>query len=108
MITAWIGFACMIVIIPFHILLILGFPLGEFSLGGKYKVLPIKLRYVSAASVVILLLMIILLLYLDGIIHLPYSSRIFKYAEYFVCGYFIINTLMYLFLLCTKKTYTMS
>lgn len=108
MITTWIGFACMIVIIPFHILLILGFPLGEFSLGGKHKVLPIKLRYVSAASVVILLLMIILLLYLGGIIPLPYSSRIFKYAGYFVCGYFILNTLMNLFSPSPKEKYTMT
>jgi len=108
MITAWIGSACLMVIIPFQILLTLGFPLNEFSLGGKYKVLPVKLRYISAVSAVILLLMIMLLLYLGGIIHLAYSSRIFKYAGYFVCGYFILNTLMNLFSESPKEKHTMT
>lgn len=41
----------------FQVLLSLGFPLGEFALGGYYKVLPIRLRIVSAVNAIILLLM---------------------------------------------------
>ena len=108
MLTAWIGSVCMMLIIPFQILLTLGFPLGEFSLGGKYKVLPVKLRYVSAVSVVILLLMTILLLYLGGVIHLAYSSKIFRYAGYAVFGYFILNTVMNLLSDSRKEKYTMT
>jgi len=41
----------------FQVLLSLGFPLGEFAMGGYYKVLPKKLRIASAANALILLFM---------------------------------------------------
>jgi len=108
MLTAWIGSACLMVIIPFQILLTLGFPLGEFSLGGRHKVLPVKLRYVSALSVVVLLLMVILLLSLGGIIPLVSSSKTLKYAGYIVCGYFILNTVINFLSESPKEKYTMT
>ncbi|WP_245808897.1 hypothetical protein [Shouchella patagoniensis] len=39
----------------FQVLLSLGYPLGEFAMGGYYKVLPKKLRIVSAVNALILL-----------------------------------------------------
>lgn len=30
-----------------HLLLLLGFPLGEYVLGGYYKVMPIELRFIN-------------------------------------------------------------
>ncbi|MEH6945173.1 hypothetical protein [Bacillus sp. JJ722] len=41
----------------FQVLLSLGYPLGEFAMGGYYKVLPKKLRIVSAINAMILLFM---------------------------------------------------
>lgn len=41
----------------FQVLLTLGYPFGEFTLGGYYKILPKKLRIVSAVSALILLFM---------------------------------------------------
>ncbi|MBP1971015.1 putative membrane protein SirB2 [Virgibacillus natechei] len=41
----------------FQVLLTLGYPFGEFTLGGYYKILPKKLRVVSAVSALILLFM---------------------------------------------------
>lgn len=110
MLTAWIGAACLTTIIPFQILLALGFPLGEFSLGGKYKVLSVKLRYVSAVSVMVLMLMIIVLLHLGGIIQWAYSfsPQIFKYTGYFICGYFILNTLVNVLSESRKEKYVMT
>lgn len=46
----------------FQELLTLGFPLGEFTLGGYYKILPKKLRTISAISSLILLFMAIVVL----------------------------------------------
>lgn len=108
MLTAWIGSVCLMFIIPFQILLTLGFPLGEFSLGGKYKVLPVKLRYVSAVSVVILILMVLLLLSLGGIIPLAHASKTLLYAGYVVCGYFILNTMVNVLSESPKEKYTMT
>lgn len=41
----------------FQVLLSLGFPLGEFAMGGFHKVLPKKLRIVSVFNAIILLFM---------------------------------------------------
>jgi len=41
----------------FQVLLSLGYPLGEFAMGGYFKVLPKKLRMISAINAIILLLM---------------------------------------------------
>ena len=41
----------------FQVLLSLGFPIGEFALGGYYKVLPKKLRIVSAVNAMVLVFM---------------------------------------------------
>ncbi|ADC52136.1 hypothetical protein BpOF4_20704 (plasmid) [Alkalihalophilus pseudofirmus OF4] len=41
----------------FQVLLSLGYPLGEFAMGGYYKILPKKLRIVSALNALILLFM---------------------------------------------------
>ena len=41
----------------FQILLSLGYPLGEFAMGGYYKVLPKKLRIVGVANALVLLCM---------------------------------------------------
>ncbi|SFB08035.1 hypothetical protein SAMN04488072_106238 [Lentibacillus halodurans] len=59
----------------FQVLLTLGYPFGEFTLGGYYKILPKKLRIVSAVSALILLFMGLVLLkhsnVLNGLDFLP-------------------------------------
>lgn len=44
-------------ILVFQVLLSLGYPLGEYAMGGYYKVLPKKLRIVSVINAIILLFM---------------------------------------------------
>ena len=41
----------------FQVLLSLGYPLGEYAMGGYYKVLPKKLRIAGAVNALILLFM---------------------------------------------------
>ncbi|SFQ37808.1 hypothetical protein [Salibacterium halotolerans] len=50
----------------FQVLLTLGYPFGEFTLGGYYKILPKKFRIVSAVSALILLFM--------GLVFLKHSN----------------------------------
>ncbi|MGA5692828.1 hypothetical protein [Cytobacillus pseudoceanisediminis] len=53
-----IGVSIMFVSISvFQVLLSLGYPLGEYAMGGYYKVLPKKLRILSVINAVILLSM---------------------------------------------------
>ena len=52
----------------FQMLLLLGYPLGEFAMGGYYKVLPVKLRIISGINGLILLMM--------GVIFLQHTNVI--------------------------------
>lgn len=63
MVEGFIQFAAIIIMIllasiaVFQVLLTFGYPLGEATMGGKYKILPKPLRFASAGSAIILLLM---------------------------------------------------
>ncbi|MCT2345693.1 hypothetical protein NQZ71_23715 (plasmid) [Niallia taxi] len=46
-----------VLIAVFQVLLSLGYPYGEYAMGGFYKVLPKKLRIVSFINAIILLFM---------------------------------------------------
>ena len=61
--------AIFVSIAVFQVLLSLGFPLGEFALGGYYKVLPKKLRILSVINAMILLFMGIVFLQHSNVIH---------------------------------------
>jgi len=108
MITAWIGAVCVLLIVPLQILLMLGFPFGEFSMGGKYKVFPPIMRFASGISAIILLLAAIVILYLGGIIHFGHASGIYKYAAYVFGVYLCLNTIMNLFSGSKKEKYLMT
>lgn len=53
----------------FQVLLSLGYPLGEYAMGGFYKVLPTKLRIVSIINAIILLLMGLVILQHSDVIN---------------------------------------
>ncbi len=53
-----IGVSILFVIISiFQLFLALGFPLGDYAMGGFYRVLPLPMRVVSVANALILLVM---------------------------------------------------
>lgn len=87
------AFAFSIAVI-FYILIILGFPLGEFAMGGKYKVVPLKLRGVFVISVLIQIFAIIILLQTGGIIPLYFSDKITRNICLFFSIYLTLNVLM--------------
>lgn len=80
-----------------YVLLCLGFPLGEYALGGKYKILPSKLRIACGLSVLVQLFAIMIVLQTGGVIPLIFSLKITKYLCFFFAFYlsliFIINVL---------------
>lgn len=54
-----------------HLLLILGFPFGEYVLGGKNSVLPVKMRIVSVLLLVIWTIAGITYLNYGQLVHIP-------------------------------------
>ncbi|MCC3356142.1 hypothetical protein [Bacillus sp. REN16] len=57
----------------FQVLLSLGYPFGEFAMGGYYKVFPKHLRIASVVNAIILLLMGTVFLQHTGVINVFHS-----------------------------------
>ncbi|MDK8640704.1 hypothetical protein ABER75_19150 [Niallia taxi] len=91
----------------FQILLSLGYPFGEYAMGGFYKVLPKKLRIVSFINAIILLFMgLVFLLHtgaLNGFHFLP--TNILVWVITIFLG---LNTLTNLISKSKKERFVMS
>ncbi|WP_105616406.1 hypothetical protein [Vallitalea okinawensis] len=72
----------------------LGFPLGEFTMGGRHKVLPSNLRILCWCSLIIQMFAIIIILQAGNIIPLWFSVKTTKYIVIFFAVYLTINTIM--------------
>lgn len=79
------------------ILITLGLPLGEFSMGGKYKVMPPKLRVVCGISIFIQLFAILIILQTGGMIPSWLSAGTTRMICYFFAVYLSVNSIMNLF-----------
>lgn len=92
MIFAWIGGITFSGAAILYILLSLGLPYGEFAMGGKYIVMPSRMRVVCAISVIIQLIAILYLLQAGHVISigLPFDRGVC----YFFAVYLILNTVM--------------
>lgn len=77
-----------------YILLALGYPLGEYAMGGKYKIMPNHLRIACAISVLIQVFGIMIILQTGGFIPLLFPIGITRRICYFFAIYLSLNTIM--------------
>ncbi len=77
-----------------YILIALGLPLGEFAMGGKYKVLPPRLRVAIAVSVLIQLFAIMILLQTGGVVPALFSMRITRIICFSFAVYLSLNSIL--------------
>lgn len=94
MIAAVIGSVAFFIASILYILLALGLPYGEFAMGGKYKIMPTRMRYMCAFSVLIQWFAILILLQTARLIPLMFSSGITKGLCFFFAVYLSINSVM--------------
>lgn len=87
------------------ILITFGLPLGEFTMGGKYKVLPPKLRIVSGLCVLIQLFAIVIILQTGGLMPLWFPANVTKYICVFFAAYLSLNAIMNVFSTSKKERY---
>lgn len=90
------------------LLVTLGLPLGEFTMGGKYKVLPMKMRFVSGSALVIQLLAVLCVLYVGDIISLNIPFSLARGVCIFFGFYLLLNTGMNLMSFSKKEKYVMT
>ena len=87
---AIIGASTFSVVIILSVLLICGLPLGELTMGGRYKVFPKKLRIV----LVLQMFFVIIILQMGGIVPLWFSRNITKIICVIMAAYLSLNTVM--------------
>lgn len=90
------------------VLVACGLPLGEFTMGGQYKILPNKFRIMAIVSVAIQLFAMLIVLQAGGYIPLMFSFRITKYICFFFAAYLSLNTIMNLSSKSKKEKYVMT
>ncbi|MFS0749249.1 hypothetical protein [Oceanobacillus sp. 1P07AA] len=105
-----IGFIVIIlflVVALFQVLLVIGYPLGEFALGGIYKVLPKKLRLLSAINAFVLLVMSGVFAVYTGLWSVSSSINLHIVAS-IITGFLVLNTIANLFSRSKKEKYVMT
>ena len=91
-VAAWVAAIGLTGVICFQALLVLGFPFGQASWGGKYTRLPAGLRIASVISICILSFMMVIVLEARSVISILASSQIILYGLWVMAAFFALNT----------------
>ena len=103
-----IGTIVFSIIILLSILIIMGLPLGELTMGGQYKVFPKKLRIVLFTQLILQVFFIIILLQKGDIIPLWFSYNTTKIISIIMAVYLSLNVLMDAVSKSKKERYIMT
>lgn len=102
------GAVLLLAVAVMEILLIFGLPLGEFTMGGRYKVLPPLLRVAAASSVILQLFGAAMIIQGGGLMNMWFSSGVTKIICFVFAGFFAVNTVMNLISPSKKEKYVMT
>lgn len=91
-----------------EILLIAGLPLGEFTMGGRYKVLPPLFRIFAASSVILQLFGAAMILQGGGLMNMWFAGKVIKTICLVFAGFFAVNTVMNLISPSKKEKFVMT
>lgn len=105
---AIIGAGVFSVVIVLSILIICGFPLGELTMGGQYKVFPKKLRMVLVTQLILQVFFVVIILQMGGFIPLWFSVRVTKIIGIVMAVYLSLNTIMNFVSKSKKEKYIMT
>ena len=102
------GAALLFIAAVFEVLLIIGLPLGEFTMGGQYKVLPPFMRAGAVFSLATQIFAGLILLQAAGLMNMWFSSGVTKIICFVFAGFFVLNTGMNLISKSKKEKYVMT
>ncbi|WP_019244612.1 MULTISPECIES: hypothetical protein [Bacillus] len=108
MIIALIGSVSFLLVAILYTLLALGFPYGEFAMGGKYNVMPIRMRVACGFSVFIQLFAIIIILQTAKVIPNLFSIGTTRGICFLFASYLTLNAIMNGFSNSRKEKWVMT
>ena len=106
--AAIVGACAFSIVIVLSILIIIGLPLGELTMGGQYKVFPKKLRIVLFTQLFLQIFFVIIILQMGGIIPLWFSYNVTRVISICMSIYLSLNALMNLVSKSKKERYIMT
>lgn len=106
--VAIIGACLLSIVIILSILLLCGLPLGELTMGGQYKVIPQKLRFLMVTQLFLQIFFVIIILQTGGIIPLWFSENVTRIICIVMAGYLSLNTVMNFISKSKKEKYIMT
>ena len=106
--TAIIGAVLLMIVVVMSIALILGAPLGAFTLGGRFKVFPPKLRLVLATQMLMQLFFAAILLQLGGHMVPWFSHQVTKVIGIVLAAYLTLNSFANLASKSKQEKYVMT
>ena len=103
-----IGAVLLLAVAIMEVLLIIGLPLGEFTMGGRHKVLPPMYRIFAASSIILQLLGAAMLLQGGGLMNMWFAGKVIKIICFVFAGFFAVNTIMNIISPSKKEKYVMT
>lgn len=105
---AVIGAGVFSIVIVLSFLIVCGFPLGELTMGGQYKVFPKKLRIILVMQLILQIFFVVIILQMGGLIPLWFSENITKIICIIMAVYLSFNTIMNFISKSKKEKYIMT
>ena len=102
------GAVLLLAVAVMEILLIIGLPLGEFTMGGRYKVLPPMYRMFAASSVILQFFGAAMILQGGGLMNMWFAGKVIKIICFVFAGFFAVNTVMNIISPSKKEKYVMT
>ena len=105
---AIIGAGVFSIVIVLSFLIVCGLPLGELTMGGRYKVFPKKLRIVLVMQIIIQIFFVVIILQMGGLIPFWFSENATKIICIIMAAYLSFNTIMNFISKSKKEKYIMT
>ena len=106
--VAIIGAGVFSIVIVLSFLIVCGFPLGELTMGGQYKVFPKKLRIILVMQLILQIFFVVIVLQMGGLIPFWFSENATKIICIIMAVYLSFNTIMNVISKSKKEKYIMT
>ena len=106
--VAIIGAGVFSIVIVLSFLIVCGFPLGELTMGGQYKVFPKKLRIILVMQLILQIFFVVIILQMGGLIPFWFSENATKIICIIMAVYLSFNTIMNFISKSKKEKYIMT
>ena len=106
--VAIIGAGVFSIVIVLSFLIVCGFPLGELTMGGQYKVFPKKLRIILVMQLILQIFFVVIVLQMGVLIPFWFSENATKIICIIMAVYLSFNTIMNFISKSKKEKYIMT